>query len=152
MVGLMKSSFYGNHDNHSTTKCFFGISCTKYVVKSYPISNASWVHNFQLQNRNRSIFVNLENIILWGWAWQILGRDKCKNRDKAGKMLRFPGLWRGIFTVCPWMVRTPPFYHSDPKCLVWFHNWAGKLQKPMFFNQFLNIPWNLSLSHTLFLG
>ena len=63
MVELIKSSFYGNHDNHSTTKFFFGISCTKYVVKSYPISNASWVHNFQLQNRNRSIFVNFEIII-----------------------------------------------------------------------------------------
>ena len=49
MVELMKSRLHGNHDNHSTTKCFSAISCNN-VVKNHPISNAFLVHNFQLQN------------------------------------------------------------------------------------------------------
>ena len=49
MVELVKSRLGGNHDNHSTTKCFFAISC-KNVVKNHQISNASCVHNFKLQN------------------------------------------------------------------------------------------------------
>ena len=34
MVELMKSRLHGNHDNHSTTKCFFAISC-KNIVKNH---------------------------------------------------------------------------------------------------------------------
>ena len=106
MAKLMKLHLHGNHDNHSTTKCFFAIS-SENVVKNHPISNASWVHNFQLSKHktlwgNRSVLVKFENIIFMGWACQLLERDKWKNRDKTGKMLNFPGLWRGIFTVCPW--------------------------------------------------
>ena len=48
MVELIKSLLHGHHDNHSTTN-FFAISC-KNVVKNHPVSNASWVHNFQIQD------------------------------------------------------------------------------------------------------
>ena len=63
MVELMKSRLDGNHDNHSTSKCFFAISC-KNVVKSHPISNASWVYNFQLQNPKLCEVIDLPLLIL----------------------------------------------------------------------------------------
>ena len=59
--------------------------------------------------------LSLKIWFLWGWACQILGRDKWKNRDKTRKMLNFPGLWRGTFTVCPWVVRTTPILPFWPQ-------------------------------------
>ena len=61
----------------------------KNVVKSHPISNASRVHNFQLQGSRLCEMIDLsllisKTIFLWGWVCQILGRDKWKNRDKIG--------------------------------------------------------------------
>ena len=56
MVELMKPLLHGNHDKHSTTKCFFAVSC-KNVVKNYLISNAS-IFNFYNLGQNRwDIFV-----------------------------------------------------------------------------------------------
>ena len=63
MVELVKSRLHGNHDNHSTTKCFCAISC-KNVVKSYPISNASCAHNFELQNPKICEVIDLFKLIL----------------------------------------------------------------------------------------
>ena len=63
MVELMKLLLHGNHDNHSTTKCFFAISC-KNVVKNHPISNASRVHNFQLQDPTLHEVIDLSLLIL----------------------------------------------------------------------------------------
>ena len=40
LAELMKPSLYGNHGNHSTTKCIFAVS-RKNVVKNHPISNSS---------------------------------------------------------------------------------------------------------------
>ena len=63
MVELVKTRLHGNHDNHSTTKCFFAISC-KNVFKNHPSSNAS-IFNFKTLNlsSNRSFLVNFENVI-----------------------------------------------------------------------------------------
>ena len=63
MVELVKSRLHGNHDNHSTAKCFFAISC-KNVVKNHPISNVSCVHNFQLQNPKLCKVIDLSLLIL----------------------------------------------------------------------------------------
>ena len=63
MVELMELRLHGNYDNRSTTKCFFAIS-SKNVVKNHPISNASWVHNFQLQNRKVFEVIDLCLLIL----------------------------------------------------------------------------------------
>ena len=63
MVELMKYRLHDNHDNHSTIKRFFAISC-KNVVKNHPISNASRVHNFQLQNSKLCEVIDLSLLIL----------------------------------------------------------------------------------------
>ena len=152
----MKSRLHGNHDNHSTTKWFFAIF-SKNVVKNDPISNASWVHNFQLQNSkvlwsNRSVFVNFENIIFMGRACQILGRDRWKNRDKTGKMPNFPGLWKGIFTICPWMVRTSPILPFWPQISTLTPELSQKSPKNYVFEQIFKHFLNLNLSLPLFLG
>ena len=63
MVELMKSRLHGNHDNHSTTKCFLAIPSIN-VVKNQPISNASSVHNFQLQNPTHCEVIDLSLLIL----------------------------------------------------------------------------------------
>ena len=63
MVELVESRLHGNHDNHSITKCFFAISC-KNVVKNHPISNASCVHNFQLQNCKLCEVIDLSLLML----------------------------------------------------------------------------------------
>ena len=39
IADLMKSRLHGNHDNYSTTRCFFAIFCRN-VVKNHPILNA----------------------------------------------------------------------------------------------------------------
>ena len=36
---------HGNHDDHSTTLCFFANYCNN-VVKNYPVSNTSWDYSF----------------------------------------------------------------------------------------------------------
>ena len=59
----MKLCLHGNHENHSTTKCFFAISC-KNVVKNHPILNASLVHNFKLQNPKLCEVIDLSLLIL----------------------------------------------------------------------------------------
>ena len=58
MLELMKPLLYVYHDNHSTTKCFFAIS-SKNVVKNHPISNASCVHNFKLQDSRLCDMIDL---------------------------------------------------------------------------------------------
>ena len=80
MIELIKPLLHGNHDNHSTIKCFFAIYC-KNVVKNHPISNTFWDHNLQLQDPKPCEVVDLSLLIsevkfLLGWAYQILGRDK----------------------------------------------------------------------------
>ena len=49
MVELMKSRLHDNHDNQSTTKCFFDISCKNNIlVKNHPISNGSTLESFEI--------------------------------------------------------------------------------------------------------
>ena len=50
-------------------------------------------------------------------------------------MLSFPGLCMKIFTVCPWMVRTPSFYHSDPQMLSLTPELSQKNSKKLCFEQ-----------------
>ena len=105
----MKSRLHTNNDNHSTTKFSFAISC-KNVVKNHPVSNAAWVHNFQYNNTKLCEVIDL-SLSLWKYNFYGVGLPDFKtgqveNRDKTGKTLNFPRLWSGIFTVCPWMVRT----------------------------------------------
>ena len=78
--------------------------------------------------------------ILWGWACQILGRDKWKIRDKTRKMINFPGLWKEISTICPWMVRTTPILPFWPQIPYLISKLSQKTQKTMFLNKFWNIP------------
>ena len=62
MVELIKPLLQGNHDNHLTTKFFFAISCEN-VVKNHPILNASWDHNFQLQDPKLWDLIDLSLLI-----------------------------------------------------------------------------------------
>ena len=99
------------------------------------ISLLGFVHISSLTLSDLSLL--LPTTLSNGGDWyQILWRDKWKNREKTGKMLNFPGLWREIFTVCPWMVRTPPFYHSDPKCPLWLETEPENLKKLCFWTNF----------------
>ena len=103
LAELMKQSLYGNHGNHSTTKCFFAIS-RKNVVKNHPISKGSCEQNFQFQDPKLCDVIGLSLLtskIIFLWACQILGRDKWENRNKTGETLNFPGFCRAISTVCP---------------------------------------------------
>ena len=91
MVELMKLRLHGNHDSHSTTKCFFAIS-SKNVVKNHLISNASRIHNFKLGNPKLCEVIDLSLLILkieflCGWACQILGRYRWKIGTKLEKCL-----------------------------------------------------------------
>ena len=45
-----------------------------------------------------------------GVGLQDFREGQVENRDKTGNMLSFSGLWRGISTICPWMVRTSPHF------------------------------------------
>ena len=97
MVELMKSPLHGNHDNYSTTKCFFAISC-KNVVKITQFQMLPESTIFNVKNPKLCEVIDLSLLILkikflWGWACQILGIEgQEENRDKTGKMLNFPGL------------------------------------------------------------
>ena len=51
-------------------------------------------------------------------------------------MLNFPGLWRGIFTVCPWMVRKPPILPFWPKMPSLTLELSQKTPKNYGFEQF----------------
>ena len=101
---------YGNHDNHSTIKCFFD-NYWKNETKKHPIPNASWDYDFQSQNSKFCELINLSLLIsktnlLWRWACQILGRDKWKNRDKTGNA-QFPRALKGDFYHLSLNVTTP---------------------------------------------
>ena len=92
----MKSLLHGNHDNHSTTKCSFAISC-KNAVKNGPISNAFGVHNFQVQDPKLCEVIDLSLLIskiklFVGVGLPDFREGQVENRDKTGKMLNFPGL------------------------------------------------------------
>ena len=88
MLELIKLLLYRNHENenHPTTKCFLPI-IVKILVKNQPFSNASWDHNFELQNSKLCEVIELSFLILkikflWGRAYQISGRDKWKTGTK----------------------------------------------------------------------
>ena len=55
---------------------------------------------FNFMTLHTPVLVNFENKIFPGWACQILGKDKWKNRAETGKMLKFLGLL-GRFSICP---------------------------------------------------
>ena len=77
MLELMKPLLFGNHDNHSTIKCFFANYC-KNALKNHTISND---YNFQDSRLYEMIDLSLlisKTKFLWGWTSQILGSDKWK--------------------------------------------------------------------------
>ena len=45
MLELLKLLLFGNHENHSITKCFFA-NYWNDITKKYPFSNACWGYNF----------------------------------------------------------------------------------------------------------
>ena len=63
MVKLMKSRLQDNHETIQLPSVFFAIS-SKNVIKNHPISGASRVHNFQLQNPKLYKVIDLFLLIL----------------------------------------------------------------------------------------
>ena len=61
---------------------------------------------------NGPIFANFENKIFMGEESQILGRDKWKNMAKTGKC-SISQNFQGDSPICPGMVGTTSFHHSD---------------------------------------
>ena len=80
----MKPLLFGNHDNHSITRCFLPI------IEEMQPKTSLRDYNFQLRDVKLCEVIP-EIKLLWGWVGKILERDKLKNRAETGKCPIFQG-------------------------------------------------------------
>ena len=149
----MKSRLHGNHDNHSTTKCFFATSCKKRSKKS-PSFKCFLSTQFSTSKlytlwSNRSVPDNFENVIFMGVGLPYFRERQLENRDKL-ENAQFSRALKGNFYCLSLNGKNThilPFWPQMPSLTLELRQ---KTPKSYVFEEILNIPSSLNLS--LFLG